>query len=95
MSNNSISLAICNAWASFKILLESDWQFQIPHQQSQKYKKPAVKCPLGSLGTRLSIAILIQPTWSYGRQIYKLNSTLSETAFLHCFQQISGHNKYH
>ena len=40
------------------LLLESDWQFQIPHQQSQKYKKPAVKCQTspfsgGSLGTRL------------------------------------------
>ena len=40
------------------LLLESDWQFQIPHQQSQKYKKPAVKMPdfpflWGSLGTRL------------------------------------------
>ncbi len=42
------------------LLLESDWQFQIPHQQSQKYKKPAVKCQTspfsgGSLGTRLVI----------------------------------------
>ncbi len=26
------------------LLLESNWQLQIPHQQSQKYKKPAVKC---------------------------------------------------
>ncbi len=42
------------------LLLESDWQFRIPHQQSQKYKKPAVKCQTspfsgGSLGTRLVI----------------------------------------
>ncbi len=26
------------------LLLESDWQFQIPHQQGKKYKKPIVKC---------------------------------------------------
>ncbi len=34
------------------LLLESDWQFRIPHQQSQKYKKPVVKCqtPLSSVG---------------------------------------------
>ena len=55
------------------LLLESDWQFQIPHQQSQKYKKPAVKCQTspfsgGSLGTRLDSQLVF--VWDKSKDTY-------------------------